>query len=57
MTSSVETYTVEELVKEGVIAKPLDGNHGGIHPKASDYVESGIPCQKSGSPQGVLDIE
>ncbi|WP_261902945.1 restriction endonuclease subunit S [Vibrio fortis] len=38
-----EVLTVDELVKNKVIAKPLDGNHGGIHPKASDYVESGVP--------------
>ena len=35
--------TVAEAVAEGIIAKPLDGNHGGKHPKASDYVEKGIP--------------
>jgi type I restriction enzyme S subunit len=34
---------VEQLVNEAVIAKPLDGNHGEIHPKGSDYVFSGIP--------------
>ncbi|OBU38320.1 restriction endonuclease subunit S [Photobacterium phosphoreum] len=38
-----QVATVEELVKRKIIAKPLDGNHGGTHPKASDYVESGIP--------------
>lgn len=35
--------TVAEAVKEGIIAKPLDGNHGNKHPKATDYVKSGIP--------------
>lgn len=35
--------TVEELVIEGVIEKPLDGNHGGTHPKSTDYVENGVP--------------
>ena len=35
--------TVQELVNEKILEKPLDGNHGGIHPKASDYVEEGIP--------------
>ena len=34
---------VEQLVNEGVLFKPLDGNHGGIHPKASDFVSEGIP--------------
>lgn len=36
-------YTVDQLVREEVIEKPLDGNHGEIHPKSSDYVERGIP--------------
>lgn len=35
--------TVGQLVDDGVIAKPIDGNHGGIHPKGSDFVPSGIP--------------
>lgn len=43
MVANVTIYTVQELVDQGVIAKPLDGNHGGIHPKGSDFVESGIP--------------
>ena len=34
---------VENLVKKGILAKPLDGNHGEIHPKKSDFVESGVP--------------
>jgi type I restriction enzyme S subunit len=36
-------FTVGELVGNGVIDKPLDGNHGEIHPKGSDFVQSGIP--------------
>ncbi len=32
-----------DLVESGVIAPPQDGNHGEKHPKASDYVEDGIP--------------
>ena len=35
--------TVAEAVKYGYIEKPLDGNHGEKHPKASEYVSSGIP--------------
>ena len=35
--------TVGELIETGVIAKPLDGNHGEIHPKGADFVSSGIP--------------
>lgn len=43
MASNTITYTVKDLVDLGIIEKPLDGNHGGIHPKSSDYVEYGIP--------------
>jgi type I restriction enzyme S subunit len=35
--------TINQLVEEKIIAKPIDGNHGNIHPKATDYVPTGIP--------------
>lgn len=38
-----EVVAVERLVEEKALAKPLDGNHGNIHPKSSDYVYYGIP--------------
>lgn len=34
---------VGDLVKRGILEKPMDGNHGSIHPKAKDYVNHGIP--------------
>lgn len=37
------TCTVNELIERGIIEKPLDGNHGEIHPKGDDFVSSGIP--------------
>jgi type I restriction enzyme S subunit len=43
MGSNLKTYTVEELVKLGALEKPLDGNHGGIHPKSSEFVTEGVP--------------
>ena len=43
MESEIRHYTVAELVDEKVIAKPLDGNHGSIHPKGKDFVDKGIP--------------
>lgn len=43
LPESWELKTVQQLIDEDVIDKPLDGNHGGIHPKSSDYVESGVP--------------
>jgi type I restriction enzyme, S subunit len=37
-------YTrIGELRARGVIAEIQDGNHGELHPKASDYVADGIP--------------
>ena len=35
--------TVREAVKQGYIARPLDGNHGAKHPKGDDYVLEGVP--------------
>jgi len=34
---------IQDLVNEQIIEKPIDGNHGNVHPKSSDFVESGIP--------------
>jgi type I restriction enzyme S subunit len=34
---------IRDLVASGSLEKPLDGNHGNIHPKSSDYVQHGIP--------------
>lgn len=38
-----EVFTVDQLVKQEVIFQPLDGNHGELHPKKSDFVNDGIP--------------
>ncbi len=38
-----ELCTVGQLIENGVIAKPIDGNHGEIHPKGTDFISSGIP--------------
>ena len=36
--------TVQQLVDSGILGeRPMDGNHGSIHPKSSDFVASGIP--------------
>jgi len=35
--------TVDQLVNDSILAKPLDGNHGNIHPKSGDFVSHGIP--------------
>ena len=36
-------YTVQDLIDQGMLAEPMDGNHGSIHPKSSDYVSEGVP--------------
>lgn len=36
-------YTVQELIDMQYIEPPMDGNHGEIHPKVSDYVSVGVP--------------
>lgn len=41
--SDWQQYTVQELIDLGWLEEPLDGNHGSIHPKASDYVSTGVP--------------
>ena len=41
--SEWKEYKISELVDLKIIAKPLDGNHGGIHPVSSDYVNEGVP--------------
>ena len=38
-----KTYTVQELIDADMLEAPMDGNHGGIHPKSSDYVDVGVP--------------
>lgn len=53
---SFDLLTVSQLVKRGIIEKPLDGNHGEIHPKGEDFVISGIPfIMASDINNGVVD--
>jgi type I restriction enzyme S subunit len=35
--------TVGGFVIDGILAAPIDGNHGEIHPKKADFVTSGVP--------------
>lgn len=42
-TLNWEIAPVEKWVKDKFIERPMDGNHGDKHPKASDYVSSGVP--------------
>lgn len=36
-------YSVQELIDKEMLEAPMDGNHGSIHPKTSDYVTTGVP--------------
>ncbi|MBY6877197.1 restriction endonuclease subunit S [Clostridium botulinum] len=48
--------TVSELIDEKVLDKPLDGNHGGIHPTQKDFVDAGIPfIMASDINNGIID--
>ncbi|MGZ8183054.1 MAG: restriction endonuclease subunit S [Methylobacter sp.] len=50
--------SVEELVSEGILLKPFDGNHGEIHPRKSDYTSTGIPfIMASDIQNGEVDTE
>lgn len=42
-TKDWEQRRLGELVKEGILEAPLDGNHGEKHPTSDEYVDSGIP--------------
>ena len=42
-SSLCDVLTVGDAVERGIIAKPMDGNHGSKHPTADEYVASGIP--------------
>jgi type I restriction enzyme S subunit len=55
--SECKEYKISELVSLNIIAKPLDGNHGGIHPTTKDYVSKGIPfVMASDINNGNLDL-
>ena len=50
--------TVRQLVSEGILAKPQDGNHGEIHPTKADYVDDGVPfIMAADLSNGVVDTE
>jgi len=39
----MQRVTIGELERRGAIVAIQDGNHGELHPKASEYVEKGVP--------------
>ena len=53
-----EQRKVGDLVKDGIIDAPLDGNHGEKHPTASEYVDLGIPfLMASDVHNGIVNIK
>ena len=57
MPNNWKTYTVGELILQNIIEKPLDGNHGGTHPKGSDFINEGIPfVMASDIKRGNIDL-
>ena len=50
--------SINDLVSIKILDKPMDGNHGNIHPKSSDYVEEGIPFLMANDiNDGKIDLE
>ena len=50
-------YTVQDLIDQGMLTEPMDGNHGSIHPKSSDYVSEGVPfIMANDLVNGVVDL-
>lgn len=51
-------YTVQDLIDLKMIEEPMDGNHGGIHPKTTDYVPTGVPfIMANNLVDGGVDLE
>lgn len=57
MWESFPKQTIANLIQDGLIAPPQDGNHGERHPKAADYVSNGVPfVMASDLKQGRVDF-
>lgn len=53
-----ELTTIDDVVARGWLDKPMDGNHGNIHPKSADFVDNGVPFIMANNVQnGVVDFE
>jgi len=58
MPESWELTTVKNAIERSIIEKPIDGNHGNIHPKSRDFVSEGIPFVMASNLVGnKVDIE
>lgn len=50
-------FIVNDLVEANILEKPLDGNHGNIHPKGTDFKKEGIPfIMASDINNGTVDL-
>lgn len=55
--SGWERFKISELLDKKIIQLQIDGNHGELYPKSSEFVESGIPYLSANCiVDGVLDI-
>ncbi|MDJ0679967.1 MAG: restriction endonuclease subunit S [Xenococcaceae cyanobacterium MO_167.B52] len=53
-----EVCSIDELIAKNIIEKPLDGNHGNIHPTSQDYVDDGIPfIMANNVHDGIIDFK
>jgi type I restriction enzyme, S subunit len=43
MMGNIKRLEIGSLIEGGAIVEIQDGNHGELHPKATDYVDDGIP--------------
>jgi type I restriction enzyme S subunit len=58
MPQNWKTYSVEDLISNEIIEKPLDGNHGETHPKGNDFISKGIPfVMASDIERGQIDLK
>ena len=49
--------TFNQLIDKKIIEDIMDGNHGELHPKSSDYVDRGIPfIMANNIHDGILDV-
>ncbi len=51
-------YLIEDLVADNILYKPMDGNHGNIHPTSEDFVDKGIPFVMANNiKNGIVDLK
>lgn len=53
-----DVKTFNDLLNENIIKDIQDGNHGELHPKAADYVSTGIPFVMANNlKKGTVDLD